>query len=225
MNDAKPLIIFDVDGTLVGGESNDWSAFGEAYLRVTGTELDQTLFERLHDVTAHSVIHAALVESGEEKPLEVIPRIADAYADILTAKIEQNPHAFGATDGAIELLHELDRQGYDRGIATGDWAKSISLKLEVSQIPWQGVPMATSSDRPTRASTIALAAERAGRRLEETVYVGDGAWDYRATQSLGIPFIGTGCRPEKLREVGATLLLPDLHPATFFPALDLALDR
>lgn len=216
----KPLIIFDVDGTLVGGESNDWNAFGDAYKQVTQTPLDLDLFERLNDVTAYSVIHAALTEAGEPNPEPLIAQIAEAYAGILADKIDRNPGVFGPTDGAIELLNTLDEKDYDRAIATGDWTKSISLKLEVSGIPWQGVPMATSSDRPTRASTIALAAERAGRSLKETIYVGDGTWDFRATQSLGIPFLGTGARQDRLREAGATLLLPDLRPETFFPVLE-----
>jgi phosphoglycolate phosphatase-like HAD superfamily hydrolase len=218
-NAPKPLIIFDVDGTLVGGEANDWQSFEDAYLDVTGKKLDLSLFDRLHDITAHAVIHASLVESGETDPLPLIAQIADAYAGILATKIDRNPHAFGPTTGAVELLNALDRTGYDRGIATGDWTKSISLKLDIAGIPWQGVPMATSSDRPTRASTIALAVERAGRSLEETVYVGDGTWDLRATQTLGIPFIGTGSRTPALREAGAQYIPADLHPENFFPVL------
>ncbi len=216
---ATPLLIFDVDGTLVGGESNDWAAFGSAYHEVTGIDLDLSLFDRLNDVTAHSVIRAALMEAGEPEPLPVIQDIAEAYAGILAAKIERNPGVFGPTEGAVELLAELDRRSYDRAIATGDWTKSISLKLDIAGIPWRGVPMATSSDRPTRAETIALAAERAGRPLSETVYVGDGTWDYRATRSLGIRFIGTGTKQDALCEAGAQHMLSDLHPENFFPVL------
>lgn len=217
-----PLIIFDVDGTLVGGEPNDWQAFGEAYQQVTGTDLDFGLFDRLDDVTGHAVIHAALTEAGEGEPLPVIHCIADTYADLLAARIRQTPTAFFATDGAVELLTELHRRGYDHGIATGDWTKSIALKLDAAGIPWQGLPMATSSDRPTRASTIALTAERAGRPLAETVYVGDGTWDFRATQALGIPFLGTGTKQAALRQAGASFTLPHLHPEAFFPLLDRA---
>lgn len=218
-----PLIIFDVDGTLVGGESNDWRAFGDAYEQTTGAPLDLTLFDRLNDVTAHSVIHAALTEAGETNPTPVIQSVAAAYADILAQKIASDPAVFCPTEGAVELLHELDRRGYDRAIATGDWTKSIKLKLDLVGIPYAGVALATSSDRPTRSATIALAAERAGRALTETVYVGDGTWDFRATQTLGIPFLGTGARTSALREAGAKLILPDLHPEHFFPLLTQAL--
>jgi len=222
MNNSRPLplLIFDVDGTLVGGEASDWSAFGDAYQQVMGTPLDLDLFDRLNDVTAHSVIHAGLVEAGETDPLKVIPQIAEAYAGILAQKIAANPDIFKPTEGATELLHELDRRGYDRAIATGDWTKSISLKLDIAGIPWQGVPLATSSDRPTRAATIALAGERAGRPLAETIYIGDGAWDFRATQALGIPFLGTGNKQDRLRAAGAEHLLPSLHPDDFFPTLE-----
>lgn len=215
-----PLIIFDVDGTLVGGESNDWSAFGEAYRQVTGTDLDLNLFDRLNEVTAHSIISAALAEAGETNPLPVIAKIAAAYADILAGKIAAGPGAFDATDGAVELLSTLPGLGYDCAIATGDWYKSITLKLDEAGLPWRELPIATSSDRPTRAATIALAAERAGRPITEAVYVGDGTWDFRATQTLGIPFIGVGSKQAALIGEGARFLAPSLAPAIFFPVLE-----
>ena len=44
----KPLIIFDVDGTLVGGESYDWSAFGAAFREVTGHDFAPGFFRSHH---------------------------------------------------------------------------------------------------------------------------------------------------------------------------------
>jgi hypothetical protein len=46
--------------------------------------------------------------------------------------------------------------------------------------------------------------------------VGDGPWDYRACQTLGIRFIGVGVRRELLRLEGATHLLDHLEPAGFW---------
>ena len=219
-NSQLPIIIFDVDGTLVGGESNDWSAFGEAYHQVTGADLNLKLFERLSEVTAHSIISAALADAGEANPLPVIAKIAAAYADILAAKIADRPGVFDATDGAIELLSTLSERGYDCAIATGDWHKSITLKLDEAGLPWRELPIATSSDRPTRAATITLAAERAGRPITDAVYVGDGTWDFRATQTLGIPFIGVGSKKAALIEEGARFVLSSLAPVNFFPVLE-----
>ena len=37
---AKPLIVFDIDGTLSGGESYDWTTFEEAFPEVTGAPFE-----------------------------------------------------------------------------------------------------------------------------------------------------------------------------------------
>jgi len=41
----------------------------------------------------------------------------------------------------------------------------------------------------------------------ESLYVGDGHWDFRATQKLGIGFIGYGNKADKLRELGVRYIL------------------
>jgi len=79
--------------------------------------------------------------------------------------------------------------------------------------------MATCSDRLTRAEIISLAAERAGRPIPEAIYVGDGAWDLRATQTLNIPFIGCGKNIDRLKAAGARYAVPDLNPDRFFTVL------
>ena len=84
-----------------------------------------------------------------------------------------------------------------------------SLKLNAAGFDLAGIPMATSSERSARADIIRLAIERAGRSLDEAVYVGDGPWDLRATQQLGIPFIGVGRKVARLREAGARHTLDD----------------
>ena len=120
LNTAKPLIIFDVDGTLVGGESNDWSAFGAAFASVTGCNFAPDLFDRITEVTAHAIIATALpADHDEPTRLNLIKEVARAYAELLATRIAEHPGAFGPAEGAIALLTKLNSRGYKCAIATG----------------------------------------------------------------------------------------------------------
>lgn len=217
---AQPLIIFDVDGTLIGGESYDWSAFEAAFLDVTGAPFPPGFFDRITEVTAASIIRTALPDLSDTTLQKTIAHVSEGYRERLAVDIIAHPEAFPATPGAIDLLPQLQDQGFECAIATGDWFESISLKLNAAGIPWHGLPMATSSDRPIRSEIIALAAHRANRSLANALYVGDGTWDLRATRALGIPFIGCGENVDRLRAAGAQFTAPDLQPDGFFSILN-----
>lgn len=216
---AQPLIVFDVDGTLLGGESYDWNSFEEAFLQVTGAPFEEGFFDRITEVTATSIIHQVLPEQTGSKLEKIIAAVADGYRRRLADEIAEHPEAFPATSGACELLPKLAELGYDCAIATGDWKDSIALKLDAAGIPWQELPMATSSDRATRAEIVQLAAERAHRPVSEAIYVGDGLWDLRTTRKLKIPFIATGAKHTRLAAAGAKFVVPDLQPAPFLNTL------
>ncbi len=216
---TKPLIIFDVDGTLLGGESYDWSSYENAFLEVTGNPFEEGFFDRITEVNATSIVQQARPDLTGTEREETIAAVADGYRRRLADEIAAHPEAFPATTGACELLPQLTELGYDCAIATGDWVDSITLKLDAASIPWRGLPMATSSDRDTRAQIISLAAERANRPIEEAIYVGDGLWDLRATGALGIPFIATGAKHARLAAAGAKFVVPDLTPPAFLATL------
>ena len=56
--------------------------------------------------------------------------------------------------------------------------------------------------------------------MTESIYVGDGTWDLRATQALGIPFIGVGEKHAELAAAGAKFVHPTLTPAGIFSLLE-----
>lgn len=216
----KPLIIFDVDGTLIGGESYDWAAFDAAFKDVSGFNFPPGFFNVVAEVTGQAIVRRALPDLDSDRIEDAVTHISRGYAARLAIDIATHPEAFEATPGAVALLGRLTAQGYTCAIATGDWHSSISQKLTAAQIPWQELPMATCSDRLSRAEIISLAAERAHRPIHEAIYVGDGTWDLRATQTLNIPFIGCGKNIDRLKTAGARFAVPDLNPESFFTILD-----
>ncbi|MCF7689644.1 MAG: HAD hydrolase-like protein [Cephaloticoccus sp.] len=209
------MIVFDVDGTLIGGESNDWASFEAAFLTVAGFALDKAFFARIEEITAQAIVHQALAELplAERKTKESAVR--HAYVQNLQVARDNDAAAFPAADGARSLLQELRAQGIPVAIATGDWRESILIKLQAAGIEIEGIPLVTSSDFYSRADIIAAAVTQAGHTLDEAIYVGDGPWDLRACRKLGIPFIGVGRRRDRLQAAGAIHLLTDFSPSEF----------
>ena len=217
------MIVFDADGTLIGGESTDWTSFDAAFEEVAGFALDDAFFKSIEEITAKAIVHQALATFSPKERTAKERAVCQAYLQRLKAACESNPCSFPATDGALVLLRELKERGIPVAIATGDWRETISFKLRAAGIAFDDIPMVTSSEFYSRADIIVAAVTKAGRSLEEAIYVGDGLWDLRACKKLGIPFVGVGHRRERLRDAGAAYILPDLSPLEFWRAREAAI--
>lgn len=202
--DSRTLIIFDVDGTLVDGHDVDNASFNGAFEEVTGLEMTESLWTSFTEVTAQATIHQALGKHRSEDLSLIKDRVRDAFLARLRAGHGLNPGGIRAFPGAIDLLSALKKHAeFGVAIATGCWRQTSHFKLGAAGIDLTDIPYACASDRYTRAEIILLAAERAGMPIERAIYVGDGTWDFRATQHLGIPFIGVGRKIDRLRLAGA----------------------
>ena len=216
------MVIFDVDGTLIGGETIDWASFDAAFQEVTGFLPSADFYAALEEVTVKSIVHEALAHLPAAMRSEMEAAIAQRYVCHLRVAVAADPACFPASEGAMFLLEDLCRKGFSVAIATGDWRESIIFKLGAAGLPVDNIPIATASEFYSRADIIRAAAQKAGRAVEDAIYVGDGAWDLRACKQLGIPFLGTGKNRHKLQSAGALHLLEDLHPSSFWPVHDMA---
>jgi len=215
------LIIFDVDGTLLGGETHDWASFATAITHHTGFVPTPEFWQSLDEITSQFIVHAVLGAKSEEEKKEMERLVRAMHLEGLRKAHQGDPKAFMPMLGAMELLQHLAAmEGVDVAIATGDWHPTISFKLAAAGFDVSSLPMATASDCMSRADIIALAASRAGRELHDVVYVGDGPWDLLACRKLGIPFIGTGNKIHRLLEAGAEHTVPDLSPSAFMTVLE-----
>ncbi len=220
------LIIFDIDGTLIGGESSDWKSFDGAIAAVLGFGPTEEFYSALPDITAQRIAEAAVRTAGRRNGIGLEECIEDEYLRRLRAAHTENPEAFPARPGALALLEHLAAiPGTCVAIATGDWLSTISFKLSAAGIDISGYPLATSSDAAGRADIIRRVAQRAGRSLEEAVYVGDGTWDLRTCRDLNLPFIGTGSRTDRLRAMGASAIVEPFEIAPFMAALQSTIRR
>jgi beta-phosphoglucomutase-like phosphatase (HAD superfamily) len=214
------LVIFDVDGTLIGGEAADWLAFSAAIESVLGFAADQSFFSGLPEITAQAIAEAVIRASGAQSGNGFEQRIQEEYFNGLRRAHNSDPLTFQPRSGAQELLQRLaSMPGVKIALATGDWHSTITFKLAAAGIDISSLPIASSSDTPRRAEIIRLAAERAGLPLSQAVYVGDGVWDLRACRELKVAFIGTGERVHRLLESGVEHVLEPLETETFLDLL------
>jgi len=198
------LIIFDVDGTLIGGESHDWESFDRAIETVVGFYPTQEFFDSLPEITAQAIAEASVHAANMQLGIGLEERIHDEYLRRLRDAHSRDPQAFQPRTGVVQFLSYLSSlPGVGIAIATGDWHATISFKLAAAGIDGSRFPMATCSDHPRRSEIIRLAAQRAGRSLSDAIYIGDGVWDLRACRELGVRFSGTGSRLHLLKKAGA----------------------
>ena len=183
-----------------------------------GFALSDAFFAGIEEVTARAIVHQALAHCPVDERRTKEHAVREDFLRRLKLVYEANPRTFAPTAGTLDLLREIRDAGIPMAIATGDWHETISFKLAAAGIPFESIPIVTSSDYYGRAEIIAAAVCKAGCSLGEAIYVGDGLWDLRACGKLGIPFIGIGHRREKLREAGAAHVLLDLAPVEFWMA-------
>jgi phosphoglycolate phosphatase-like HAD superfamily hydrolase len=212
------MIVFDVDGTLIGGENSDWESFDGAFHEAAGFPFGRDFLSGAPEVTARALVRRALAAGGVADLEGTERSMQAAYLRRLRAAHAAWPDAFRPLEGAVELLADLRARSIPFAIATGDWRESIQFKLRSAGVDVGGVPLVTSSEFGRRSEIIAEAVRLGGGCLGEAVYVGDGPWDYRACRTLGIRFIGVGARRELLRQEGATHVLEHLEPGGFWAA-------
>jgi hypothetical protein len=78
--------------------------------------------------------------------------------------------------------------------ATGGWRESAQIKLSAADIPFEGLPFATSSEAVSRVGIMQLAEQQAavGREFSRRTYFGDTPWDRSASSELGYEFVAVG---------------------------------
>jgi phosphoglycolate phosphatase-like HAD superfamily hydrolase len=201
------LIIFDVDGTLVGGTETDNQCFDEAFLDVTGVPLAGDRWNRVREFTATAIVREGLHDWPDGEAASAESTIRAGFLARLSAAHAANARAFPPMPGGPALLEALLVSDRCRvAIATGCWRETSLFKLAAAGYRVDGIEFASSSDCYRRVDIIRTVMNRLGTDVGDTVYVGDQLWDYRAAMELSIGFVGVGPLREQLRSAGAATL-------------------
>lgn len=206
-----PLIVFDIDGTLLQSIAVHQQALADT---VASSRLLRHRSTRWSDYAHHtdSGIFWEAFERGAGRaptPDECQAFELDfqaRYLDLARAVI------YREVGGAAALLRDLlHAQEWSVAFATGSYRGAAEHKLACLGIrPGPSCPLVTASEFRTRREIVAAAAALAAP-ASRVVSVGDGPWDARAASELAIDFVGVA-RDEGARlltALGARAVLPD----------------
>lgn len=207
------IAVFDIDGTLTDTMGVDIECYVAAVREVVGVDVPEDP-EAYDEFTDAAVLETACRLRDHPRPTpDVQRRTALRLAEMLEEALGSTPHRFQPIPGAREVFASLREAGWRVAMATGAWRPSAMVKLTGAEIPFEGIPLATSSEHRARTDIINRAVgEVDGDGPSEVVYIGDGVWDGRAASALGYGFIGIGAgdRKARLRQAGAAAVFEDL---------------
>lgn len=180
MSDNQHAILFDLDGTLVDSVYQHVRIWHDV-LRSHGYHV------------AHHTIHAGIGLPSKR----LLPWLIGRKVDDEQALIDEHDKAFIAaattivpTDGALELLADLDARGvsYMAVSSAGDSTREVLFEALGRE-----VPVAPNAGSKPHADPLLRAAAALKLEPGELTMVGDAAWDGESARRAGVHFIGLRC--------------------------------
>ena len=195
MSNPSPVVVFDLDGTLIDTDNFDAALYAAAVRDIVGDiEIDSS-WRRYRHVTDAGVLAEIVAELDLPNSEQVASRVRDRFGTLVRAYLEAG-NACVEIPGAKAALEGLERNGCRVGIATGGWGHTARMKLKRAGFAADRFPLVSSDESPDRVEIMTTCLERLGGVSARAVYVGDGLWDLDASRRAGWNFIGVG---EKLR--------------------------
>jgi phosphoglycolate phosphatase len=192
------LAIFDCDGTLVDSGATIRSALQQAFdahglecppLEVTKKVIGLSLMEAMSALVPDAD-HAAMTQSYK-----------DAFFAMRGAGQVEEP----LFDGIVDLLNELEADGWLLGVATGKSDRGLKHCLESHGLLGRFVTLQTADRHPSKphpAMALAAMAET-GAEPACTIFVGDTGWDMGCARGAGVAAIGAGWGYHEVEELRA----------------------
>jgi phosphoglycolate phosphatase len=222
----KPLLLFDIDGTLIRSETPAvLDAFAHAFRTVFAID------ELVHRIDTSGMIDRQILaeivrlHGKEPQPAQILQAcraIGDYCRDV----------SFTTTvlPGVASLVELLGKRGYPLGVLTGNVQKVAWLKLKVSGLREHFYFGAFGDDADQRADLVPIALGRARKALgldfpaDRTWIVGDTPRDIACARANGARIIAVATGHSSAEQLAAhepDLLLTDLtDEAAFLAALE-----
>lgn len=193
---SHPLVVFDLDGTVVDTMPATIRCFQEALASVLGRAPSRAeILERMGPADQH--IMAKWV--GREREPEVVRRLYRCY--------EREFASTGPFPGMVELIRDLRAAGRATALFTGRGRPSTDLILRSmgladlfdASVCGEEVPRS----KPAPDGLLRLM-DLLKRRPEETLYVGDAVMDVEAGRAAGVTPLAVSWgspHPERLRSL------------------------
>jgi pyrophosphatase PpaX len=177
-----PVVLFDLDGTIVDSGWMILASFRHATKKVLGREIPD-------DVLMARVGSGHLVDQMADFDPEKAEELAHAYREFY-APLHSELEAF---PGMLELLHTLDEEGRLLGVVSAKRGDIVHLAFDALGFG-QLMDVVVGSDEAPRGKPypdqILVALERIGAEPDQTAYVGDAPFDVSAAKAAGVHAIG-----------------------------------
>ncbi|MBS0655605.1 MAG: HAD family hydrolase [Verrucomicrobia bacterium] len=214
------LVVFDIDGTLIHLCDKEDQAYVTAIEQAMGPIPELNMRWHEYRYSTDSGVFSEIIQTALHRPPTALEHkaVEANFAEQLK-QTEYRPIA-----GAQHIFDAILAIGWDVAIATGAWKSAAESKLGSAKLFRDTIPLATSNDHYERKDIIQCAVERSKEHYKRTdyrtiIYVGDRPWDLKATQQLGIPFIGIGEHWQQIAN-GAFYHTPHYTPSTFTAYLE-----
>jgi len=177
-----PVVLFDLDGTVVDSGAIILASMRHATREVLGREYDD---EELLNAVGGPGLEAQMAAFAPDRVDELV-RVYRAHNEPLHDELE-------ACEGMVHTLERLRAEGRRLGIVTAK--RRSTVELAFAQVPLAHLFEAvvggdeTAHHKP-HPEPLLLAAERMRADPAETAYVGDSPFDIRAAKAAGMHAIG-----------------------------------
>ena len=184
-------VMFDIDGTLVESYDFDSECFTSAVKEITGLELD-TNWDSYKHVTDTGILNEFFKNNHIINTSIISEKIKSTFVSKIAARLTKI--SIQEIPGASLFIAQLKaRDDVVISFATGGWYESAVLKLASAGIDFSNIVIASSNDHYSRVEIMKIAQKRAiGNTLLGFTYFGDGNWDLKACQELGVNFVLVG---------------------------------
>ena len=177
-----PVVLFDLDGTVVDSGAIILASMRHATREVLGAEYTD---EDLMKAVGGPGLEAQMAAFAPDRVDELV-RVYRAHNEPLHDELE-------ACEGMADVLVRLRDEGRRLGIVTAK--RRSTVELAFASVPvahlFEAVVGGDETERhKPHPEPLLLAAERMGANPAETAYVGDSPFDIRAAKAAGMHAIG-----------------------------------
>jgi HAD superfamily hydrolase (TIGR01509 family) len=204
MTDARPGVLFDVDGTLVDTNYLHTLAWARAF----------------HDIgewAPMNAIHRLVGMGGDQLVPRVLGHDSPSAAEARVRRYGELQGEARTFPGASELLRRVHGEGLVVVLATSSPRDELHAMIELLDVG-DAIDAVTSSDDVDNSKPepdVFEAALQAGSvDRERTVVVGDSVWDIQAARAAGLATLGVesgGFSRHELSEQGALHVYRDVQ--------------
>lgn len=216
--EAHPLVLWDIDGTLVRGNGLVASLFLRALSEVYNIAEPQRI--SYGGKTDQQIVAETLALHGvsDADALGAFHRWSTHYHGLLTAALHELPQALRVLPGVHAVLEQLGQRGVPQSVLTGNIAPVAAIKLEAVGLT-RFVDMeigAYGSDHRDRNALVPIARRKAEARygpIDRVVVIGDTPLDIACARAgnARVVAVATGhVTLDALAEHRPDALLPDL---------------